>query len=169
MSVIFSVAMPICTFFAFIFFLMRYQIEKYNFVFVYHQEYESVVLLDNIAKLQIYVVLFFQLVNFTQIQSLMIEDGYFYLLHYIFISVQVLLFIGGSIFRRRYPEKWEQLLKKYFFLPNKAVEYDGTEEKLSDEIITALGEAYRHPHNKLDSFLRYQKERREFAVKIKGP
>ena len=36
MSLIFSVAMPICTFFAFIFFLMRYQIEKYNFLFVYH-------------------------------------------------------------------------------------------------------------------------------------
>ena len=51
MSLIFSVAMPICTFFAFIFFLMRYQIEKYNFLFVYHQEYESVYLLEHIAKL----------------------------------------------------------------------------------------------------------------------
>jgi len=51
MSLIFSVAMPVCTFFAFVFFLMRYQIEKYNFLFVYHQEYESVYLLQHIAKL----------------------------------------------------------------------------------------------------------------------
>jgi len=59
MSLIFSVAMPICTFFAFVFFLMRYQIEKYNFLFVYHQEYESVYLLEHITKLQVIVVLFF--------------------------------------------------------------------------------------------------------------
>ena len=37
LALMFSVAMPISTFFAFIFFMTRYQIEKYNFLFVYHQ------------------------------------------------------------------------------------------------------------------------------------
>ena len=51
MALIFSVAMPICTFFGFIFFLMRYQIEKYNFLFVYNQSVESIYLLQDIAKI----------------------------------------------------------------------------------------------------------------------
>ena len=67
--------MPICTFFAFIFFLMRYQIEKYNFLFVYHHEYESVYLLNHIAKLQIFSLIFFQVVNFIQVGTLMNRGG----------------------------------------------------------------------------------------------
>ena len=41
MSLMFSVTMPIVNIFAVIFFAMRYYIEKYNFLFVYQQEYES--------------------------------------------------------------------------------------------------------------------------------
>lgn len=74
MSLVFSVAMPICTFFGFIFFVMRYQIEKYNFLFVYIQSIESIYLLQDISKIQVVVVLFFQLVNFIQIQQLMGEN-----------------------------------------------------------------------------------------------
>ena len=41
MCLTFSVTMPIVTVFAVVFFFMRYYIEKYNFMFVYQQEYES--------------------------------------------------------------------------------------------------------------------------------
>ena len=63
----FSVAMPICTFFAFVFYMIRYHIEKYNFLFVYHQEFESVQLVEQIPKLMCIVCVFFQLLNFIQI------------------------------------------------------------------------------------------------------
>lgn len=35
MSLIFSTSMPMCSFFAMVFFFFRYYIEKYNFIFVY--------------------------------------------------------------------------------------------------------------------------------------
>ena len=165
MSLIFSVAMPICTFFAFIFFLMRYQIEKYNFLFVYHQEYESVYLNDNITNLQIVTVLFFQLVNFTQIQSLMQSD--LYIVHYSLLVLQVIIFVAGSVYKNRYPERFENILHKYFFLPAKAVHFREASERLPEDMIKALCEAYQHPWHKLEGNIKFYNERENWTKNMK--
>lgn len=41
MSLLFSAAMPIVSLFAFCFFGFRFYIEKYNFIYVYQQDFES--------------------------------------------------------------------------------------------------------------------------------
>ena len=112
MSLVFSVAMPICTFFGFIFFLIRYQIEKYNFCFVYHQTSESIYLLEHIAKLQVAVVLFFQFVNFMQIIHLMGDDAISYF-HWFFCGLQIFTIIVAYIAQKKYPKQYDDWINRY--------------------------------------------------------
>ena len=39
------------------------------------------------------------------------------------ILLQILFFLGAYCYRKRNPERFEQLLKDLFFLPAKAVQY----------------------------------------------
>ena len=70
MCLAFSVTMPIVVFFAVIFFFMRYYIEKYNFMFVYQQEYENYGdTREYIVPYQIFSVVLFQLFNYSFIRA----------------------------------------------------------------------------------------------------
>ena len=70
----FSVTMPIVSIFAVIFFFMRYYIEKYNFLFVYQQEYESSGgTRTHLIRYQIFIVLLFQLINYSFITTITVK------------------------------------------------------------------------------------------------
>ena len=88
----FSVTMPIVNIFAVIFFFMRYYIEKYNFLFVYHQEYESQGHTRSYLLTYLIIsVILFQLINYTYILGTApgdLEISYWF--GYGFIILQVL-------------------------------------------------------------------------------
>ena len=70
MSLLFSISLPMVSILAFIFFSIRYYIEKYNFLFVYEKEYESKGLFNYITNLQVMSAIFFQMLNFSYLQTL---------------------------------------------------------------------------------------------------
>lgn len=108
-------------------------------------------LLQHIAKLQVVVVFFFQLVNFTQIDSLLGEDSSLFVLHYFLLFAQLLIFVGANVYRHYYPEKYEFFINKYLFLESSLKERQRRESQLLDEEIKqALVKAYEHPIHTLE-------------------
>ena len=117
MSLMFSVTMPIVNIFAVIFFAMRYYIEKYNFLFVYQQEYESGGNTRSyLIPYQIISVLLFQAINYTFIFSLtdnelMISSWF----GYGFIIFQVIVILGcNCLFKKS--KSFKFMMKKLLFL-----------------------------------------------------
>lgn len=109
MSLLFSVAMPIVSIFAFVFFFFRYLIEKYNFLYVYQQEYESANLLQHVSILQIVTVIFFQIINFTYI-SVLADDKRFQFFGVIFIILQILTLLGLKMLRKKNPKLFRRIV-----------------------------------------------------------
>ena len=113
----FSVTMPIVNVFAVIFFFMRYYIEKYNFLFVYQQEYESGGNTRSyLIPYQIISVLLFQAINYTFIFSLTdLELEISSWVGYGFIIFQVLMIlVCNCLFKSS--KSFRQLMKKMLFL-----------------------------------------------------
>ena len=78
-----------------------------------------------------------------------------------------------SIYKRKYPEQFEELLHKYFFLKSQVAK---DQPKLDDPALQeALSEAYKHPWHKLERDVEVRQERNEFTKtmkekpQVKGP
>jgi len=93
--------------------------------------------------------------------------NHYAVIHYMLILLQILLFIVGLCYKKRHPERFEQILKNYFFLPAKAVQFSDKPAELSEKMLKALGEAYEHPWYKLEGNIKYRQERQNFAKSMK--
>jgi len=94
MCLMFSIIMPVVTVFAVVFFFMRHYIEKYNFLFVYQQEYESFGRTrDYMIRYQVFSLVMFQLFNYSYIitgpEEMDIPRG----TGYAFVGLQIFLLI----------------------------------------------------------------------------
>ena len=124
MSLLFSISLPMVSMLAALFFSLRYYIEKYNFLFVYTKEYESIGLMKMNAGMQIASILFFQLSNFALIGSLLRElktnepeDDKDFITNVGYVIVGVQLVVIATLKCSKNANSWfRKLLHKFCFL-----------------------------------------------------
>jgi len=85
-------------------------------------------------------------------------------IHFPFIVLQVIFLFGMSWYKKRYPEQFEEMLHKYFFLPSKVFREQKT--LLPADMQIALADAYQHPWYKLKSQVTLLDERQKLTKYI---
>lgn len=177
MCLAFSVTMPIVTVFAVIFFFMRYYIEKYNFMFVYQQEYENYGdTREYLVPYQIFSVVLFQLFNYSFIRAKTKLDfsswvGFSFIVFQLFMIMLFRFFFSrSSCFREKCMTylflKGQVAVGKNDFMLKHKVDLNSGGDALNEAAIKILRSSYEHPWHKIRRKIEFVQRKRELKVKM---
>ena len=94
LAFLFSTVMPLASLFGFLFFLLKFYVEKYNMIFVYLKEFEAKGRLkDHIMPMQLFAIYMSQCMNFGFLQATAPSSGKFFLIGIVLVFLQIVIAI----------------------------------------------------------------------------
>jgi hypothetical protein len=95
-SIVFATIMPVSNIFSFLYFFLKFYIEKYNMIFVYLKEYEAKgKIRHGIMPIQLFSIVFSQILNYAFFSANDVSGGYLKF----GIPVVVIQVVGLIVFR----------------------------------------------------------------------